>query len=177
MAKKPADQTADTTRESDVAFIRALAGLLDENDLTELQVKREYGEGDRLTVRVSRQPAAPAPAATAAPAPPPAPAPAAAPQPPTAAESSAPAAPPEDPTAHPGAVTSPMVGTAYLQPEPGAEPFVTVGSQVKEGDTLLIIEAMKTMNPIPAPHSGTVRRILVGDGEPVEFGAPLMIIE
>ncbi len=173
MAKKPADQT----RESDVAFIKALAEMLDENDLTELQVKREYGEGDRLTVRVSRTSAVvPAPQAPAVPVAPASPA-AAAPPPAAAAPAPAEIQPPEDPAALPGAVTSPMVGTAYLQPEPGAEPFVTIGSQVAEGDTLLIIEAMKTMNPIPAPRAGTVRRILVGDGEPVEFGAPLMVIE
>ena len=77
----------------------------------------------------------------------------------------------------PGAVTSPMVGTAYLQPEPGAKSFVQVGDQVSEGQTVLIIEAMKTMNQIPAPHSGTVKRILIEDGTPVEFGAPLMIID
>ncbi|PQO21960.1 acetyl-CoA carboxylase, biotin carboxyl carrier protein, partial [Rhodobacteraceae bacterium WD3A24] len=83
----------------------------------------------------------------------------------------------EDPARHPGAVTSPMVGTAYMAPEPGAEPFVTVGSQVNEGETVMIVEAMKTMNHIPASHGGTVRRILVSDGAPVEYGAPLMIIE
>ena len=84
---------------------------------------------------------------------------------------------PADPASHPGAVASPMVGTAYLSPEPGAEPFITTGAQVKEGQTLLIIEAMKTMNHIPAPRAGTVKRILVEDGSPVEYGAPLLIIE
>ncbi len=158
--------------EADVAFIEALARLLKENDLTELEVKREYGEDDSLNVRVSK--AAPqvvqmaAPAAHAAPA---APAPAAAP-----ASQPAPAAS-DDPSLHPGAVTSPMVGTVYLQPEPGAPPFVSVGSTVVEGQTLLIVEAMKTMNQIPAPRAGTVKRILVTDGAPVEYGAPLMIIE
>jgi acetyl-CoA carboxylase biotin carboxyl carrier protein len=82
-----------------------------------------------------------------------------------------------DPAAHPGAVTSPMVGTVYLQAEPSSPPFVSVGQSVKVGDTLLIIEAMKTMNQIPAPHAGVVKRILVEDGAPVEYGAPLMIIE
>ena len=101
-----------------------------------------------------------------------APAPAA----PAAAAPPAPAAT-DDPASLPGAVTSPMVGTCYLQGEPGADPFVSVGKVVKEGDTVLIIEAMKTMNQIPAPHSGTVKRILVEDGTPVEFGAPLMVIE
>lgn len=91
----------------------------------------------------------------------------------------APAAPEagEDPASHPGAVNSPMVGTVYLQAEPGAPAFVSVGQQVSEGDTLLIVEAMKTMNHIPAPQAGTVKRILVSDGDAVEFGAPLVIIE
>lgn len=157
--------------DADVAFIRALAELLQENDLAELSVKREYAENDSLNVRVSRQGAQPAPL-PAAPAPMPAvaaPAPAA--PAPARAEVSA------DPAQHPGAVTSPMVGTAYLAAEPGAAPFVSVGAQVSEGETLMIIEAMKTMNHIPAPRAGTVKRILVSDGSPVEFGAPLMIIE
>ena len=157
--------------ESDVAFIKALAELLRENDLTELQVKRDYGEDDSLNVRVSRQTIAAAPVAMAAAVPSgPAAAPAAAPAP-------APAAALDDPASHPGAVTSPMVGTVYLQAEPGAPAFVSVGAQVNEGDTILIVEAMKTMNHIPAPRSGTVKRILVGDGDTVEFGAPLVIIE
>ena len=159
-----------TSHDSDVSFIQALAELLRENDLTELQVKRDYGENDSLNVRVSRQtqtvvqataPAAAPIAAAAAPI-------AAAPQ---AASDGA------DPASHPGAVTSPMVGTVYMAAEPGAAPFSTVGAAVKEGDTLLIIEAMKTMNHIPAPRAGTIKRILVEDGGPVEFGAPLVIIE
>ncbi len=155
--------------DADVAFIEALAKLLRENELTELEVMREYGEADSLNVRVSRAMQAPAPVQYAAPAAAPAAAaPAAAPAP--AAESA-------DPADHPGAVTSPMVGTVYMQPEPGAPPFVTVGAQVKEGDTILIIEAMKTMNHIPAPKAGTVKRILVEDGAAVEYGAPLVIIE
>ncbi|MDP3339845.1 acetyl-CoA carboxylase biotin carboxyl carrier protein [Frigidibacter sp.] len=152
--------------ETDVAFIQALAELLNKNDLTELAVMREYGENDSLEVRVVKQStvvaapvqtyaAAPAPAALAAPA----------------------AAPAEDPARHPGAVASPMVGTVYLAAEPGATPFVAVGDAVKEGQTLLIVEAMKTMNHIPAPKSGTVKRILVEDGSAVEYGAPLMIVE
>jgi acetyl-CoA carboxylase biotin carboxyl carrier protein len=159
--------------DADVAFISALAELLNKNDLTELSVKREYGDDDSLEVRVVKQAnvvtvaAAPAPVAYA-------PAPAAAAAPVAAA---APAAAAEDPAQHPGAVTSPMVGTAYLAAEPGATPFVTVGAQVTEGQTVLIIEAMKTMNHIPAPRAGTVKRILVEDGHPVEYGAPLMIIE
>ena len=162
------------TSEADVAFIQALAELLNQNDLTELSVKREYGEDDSLEVRVVKQSnvvtvaaAAPAPVAYAA-----APAAAAAPAPAAAAPVAV-----EDPAQHPGAVTSPMVGTCYLAAEPGATPFITVGATVSEGQTVLIIEAMKTMNHIPAPKSGTVKRILVEDGSPVEYGAPLLIIE
>ena len=84
---------------------------------------------------------------------------------------------PLDPAKHPGVVNSPMVGTAYAAPEPGAKPFIEIGSTVKAGDTLLIIEAMKTMNQIPAPRAGTVKQILFEDGQPVEFGEPLVIIE
>ncbi len=160
-------QTPDT----DVAFIAALAELLNKNELTEIEVKREYGEDDSLSVRVVKQAtviaAAPAPVYAAAAAPAGAAPVAAAPA----------AAAPEDPSQHPGAVTSPMVGTIYLAPEPGAATFVTVGAKVAEGETLLIIEAMKTMNHIPATRSGIVKRILVEDGQPVEYGAPLMIIE
>ena len=159
--------------EDDVAFIKALAEMLNENDLTELQVKREYGEADSLNVRVSRRQdtavAAPAPAIAVA-------APAAAPAAPAAQTESA-SDPVEDPADHPGAVSSPMVGTVYMQAEPGAPSFVSVGQQVSEGDTLLIIEAMKTMNHIPATRAGTVKRILVDDGATVEYGSPLMIIE
>lgn len=164
-----------TPHESDVAFIQALAELLNKNDLAELSVKREYGENDSLNVKVSKF-AAPAPVAAYHAAPAMAHAPAAAPASAPAAAPAAPAAA-ADPASHPGAVTSPMVGTAYLAAEPGADPFVTVGAQVKEGQTVLIIEAMKTMNHIPAPRAGTVKRILVEDGTPVEFGAPLLIIE
>ena len=159
------------THEADVAFIKALAELLRENDLTELQVKREYGDEDSLNVRVSRALPQAAPIAVSAPAAAPAPAAAAAPAAPAAE------AAPEDPAAHPGAVASPMVGTVYMQPEPGAPSFISVGQQVSEGDTLVIVEAMKTMNHIPAPRAGTVKRILVEDGAPVEFGAPLVILE
>ncbi|TCL08928.1 biotin carboxyl carrier protein [Shimia isoporae] len=162
--------------DSDVAFIQALAELLRENDLTELEVMREYGEDDSLNVRVSRQTqVAAAPVAVAAAPVAAAPAPAA----PAAAPAEATAAPAAeaDPASHPGAVTSPMVGTVYLQAEPGAPTFVSAGQSVSEGDTLLIVEAMKTMNHIPAPKSGTVTRILVGDGDTVEYGAPLVIIE
>ena len=145
------------SHDDDVAFIRALAELLNENELTELQVKRDYGDHDSLNVRVSRRQEV-APTA-----------------PPAGAAESAPIA--EDPASHPGAVTSPMVGTVYMQAEPGAPPFVSVGDTVAEGDTLLIIEAMKTMNHIPAPRAGIVRRILVEDGAAVEYGAPLVILE
>jgi acetyl-CoA carboxylase biotin carboxyl carrier protein len=96
---------------------------------------------------------------------------------PAAAAPAAAAATAEDPASLPGIVTSPMVGTAYLSAEPGAAPFVSIGAQVKEGDTLMIVEAMKTMNHIPSPRSGTVKRILVDDGNPVEFGSPLMVVE
>ncbi|MDK3074418.1 acetyl-CoA carboxylase biotin carboxyl carrier protein [Sedimentitalea sp. JM2-8] len=160
----------DTKHESDVAFIRALAELLRENDLTELQVKRDYGEDDSLNVRVSR--AAPAAAVVA-----PAPAPAAVSAAPAPVAAAAPTGNSDDPASHPGAVLSPMVGTVYMQPEPDAPAFMTVGASVSEGDTLLIVEAMKTMNHIPAPRSGIVKRILVEDGAAVEYGTPLVIIE
>ncbi|MDC1262956.1 acetyl-CoA carboxylase biotin carboxyl carrier protein [Planktomarina temperata] len=160
MTKKP--------NENDVVFIQALAELLSAQDLTEIEVNRLYGEDNSLNVRISKtqnvvhMAAAPAaPLAAAAPA---------------AAPAEAPAAI-EDPAAHPGAVTSPMVGTVYLQAEPGSPPFITVGAKVSEGDTILIIEAMKTMNQIPAPKAGTVERILVEDSAAVEFGSPLVIIE
>ena len=157
--------------EADVAFIQALAELLNKNELTELSVKREYGVDDRLDVRVVKTPAAVIQAAPAAAAMAPA-----APVTVTAAPSTQ-AAMPEDPSQHPGAVTSPMVGTVYMSAEPGAAPFAPIGSTVAEGQTLLIIEAMKTMNQIPAPRAGVVRRVLVEDGSPVEYGAPLMIVE
>jgi acetyl-CoA carboxylase biotin carboxyl carrier protein len=162
---------AEKTHDNDVAFIKALAEVLRENDLTELHVKREYAESDWLNVRIAKQTVqvAAAPVAVQAAAPAPAAAPVAAP--------AAAAAPVQDPAQAEGAVTSPMVGTVYLQSEPGTPAFVSVGDKVAEGQTLLIIEAMKTMNQIPAPHAGTVKRIVVGDGSAVEFGAPLMIIE
>ena len=144
----------------DRALIHELTKLLDETGLTEIEIEQN---GQR--VRVARG----AVAATAAPAPR---APTTAPQP---IGESAPA--PLDPAKHPGVVISPMVGTAYGSAEPGAKPFIEVGSHVKAGDTLLIIEAMKTMNQIPAPRAGTVVQILFEDGQPVEFGEPLVIIE
>lgn len=160
-------------RDQDVEFIKALAELLRENDLNELEVSREYGEDDSLNLRIARGGVVappvmvPALAATA-----PAAAPVAAP-----ALATAPAEASDDPASHPGAVPSPMVGTVYMQAEPGAPTFISVGANISEGDTLLIVEAMKTMNHIPAPKSGTIKRILVEDGAAVEFGTPLVIIE
>ncbi|MEL7215684.1 MAG: acetyl-CoA carboxylase biotin carboxyl carrier protein [Pseudomonadota bacterium] len=158
----------------DIAFVQALTELLKASDMGEIQVERRMSEEDWIDVRVSRQSATVVQAAPASFAPAPAPA---APSAPNPAASPAPAADTGgDPAQEPGAVTSPMVGTAYLQAEPGAPAFVRVGDQVSEGQTVLIIEAMKTMNQIPAPHAGTVKRILVEDGTPVEFGSPLLII-
>ncbi len=154
--------------DADVAFIKALAELLNQNELSELSVKRDYGENDSLNVKVSKL-GSQILMTQAAPSAQPAPQPQTASAPKTEI--------PADPAQHPGAVTSPMVGTAYLAAEPGSSNFVSIGAQVAEGDTLMIIEAMKTMNHIPAPRAGTVKRILVTDGSPVEFGAPLMIIE
>jgi len=159
MASQPDDTTAAKFTRDDSALIRELALLLDETSLSEIEIERAG-----LRVRVARnisvaaampanlQPAAAAPAATA-------PADAA------------------DVAKHPGVVPSPMVGTAYWASEPGAKPFIEVGSKVSVGQTLLIIEAMKTMNQIPSPRAGTVTQILVEDGQPVEFGEPLVIIE
>ncbi len=158
------------TPEDDIAFIRALAQLLRETDLGEIEVSRDYGDNDELRVRLSRA-AAPV-VHHVAPAGAPRPQVSAAPEPQLVAAAVA-----TDPADLPGAVTSPMVGTAYLSPEPGTAAFVKVGDSVREGQTLLIIEAMKTMNQIPSPRSGMVRRILVDDKQPVEFGAPLMIVE
>jgi acetyl-CoA carboxylase biotin carboxyl carrier protein len=138
-------------------LILELTRLLEETGLTEIEI-----EQDGQRVRVSRGGVAPAaPRAVA----------------PTAQAPAALADTPLDPSKHPGVVISPMVGTAYGSPEPGAKPFIEIGSQVKSGDTLLIIEAMKTMNQIPATRAGTVIQILFEDGQPVEFGEPLVIIE
>lgn len=157
----------DKKQNTDVDFITALAELLRTNDLTEIEVMREFGKDDVMNVRVARQIPAPTVVATAPIAAPLAAAPIAA----------APVASSDNPAQLAGAVNSPMVGTAYLSAEPGAPMFVKVGDMVKEGQTLLIIEAMKTMNQIPAPKSGKVARILVDDGAPVEFGYPLIILE
>ena len=161
---------AKKTNDEDVAFIQALAEILSANDLAEVEVTREYGEDDALSVRVARAVAAPVVAAPVA-------APAVAAPAPVSTASAPVADAVDDPASHPGAVTSPMVGTIYLAPEPDSDPFVKIGQTVNVGDTLLIVEAMKTMNQIPSPKSGTVKRILVGDSDPVEFGALLMIIE
>ena len=140
----------------DEDMIRGLAKLLDETGLTEIEIERD---GQRI--RIGRTARAVNVAAPAAP----------------AVAAAAPAAQATDPSKHPGVVPSPIVGTAYLAPSPGARPFVDVGQAVKAGDTVMIIEAMKTMNQIPAPRGGTVTQILVEDGQPVEFGEALMIIE
>jgi len=165
--RKDKDMAKDVPKDSpkqkpaiDHDLIRELARLLDETGLTEIEFERD---GQR--VRVARQAqiaAAPMPSAT----------PMEAAVPTLATNAGA-----IDPAKHPGVVTSPMVGTAYVGPEPGARPFVEVGSRVRAGDTLLIVEAMKTMNQIPSPRAGTVIQILIEDGQPVEFGEPLMIIE
>jgi acetyl-CoA carboxylase biotin carboxyl carrier protein len=157
----------------DTKLVRELAELLDATNLTEIEVK----DGERI-IRVART-AANVTMATApayAPAPPPggwpAPPPAAA-----APAAAAPAAGGDDLRNHPGVVKSPIVGTAYLTPEPGAPPFITEGATVKQGDTLLIVEAMKVMNPIPAPRGGVVKAILVNSEQPVEYDQPLVVIE
>ena len=163
MARKPDDtSTVTSTASEDSAMIRELALLLDETNLTEIEVERAG-----LRVRVARNISVNAAIPTNyAPAPQYAPAPAV-----TAV------AAPVEAAKHPGAVPSPMVGTVYWASEPGARPFVEVGTKVAVGQTLVIIEAMKTMNQIPAPRAGTVTQILVEDGAPVEYGEPLVIIE
>lgn len=163
MARQPDTKTAAKTKDApateDSTLIRELALLLDETNLTEIEIERAG-----LRVRVARNvtiaasvPASYAPASVAL-------------------------AAPIDPAAtdlakHPGVVPSPMVGTVYWAPEPGAKPFIEVGQRVSAGETLFIIEAMKTMNQIPSPRAGTVTQILVEDGQPVEFGEPMVVIE
>ncbi|MFT3726971.1 MAG: acetyl-CoA carboxylase biotin carboxyl carrier protein [Terricaulis sp.] len=156
----------------DAGLVRELAKVLDDTGLTEIEV--EYGE---LRLRLARTVSLAALPPTQTHVVHSAPAPAALPAPTPAAP--APAAPPAaaDMSKHPGAVPSPMVGTAYLSPEPGAAAFVKVGDTVNAGQTLLVVEAMKTFNPIPAPRAGKITAIIVGDAQPVEFGEPLMIIE
>jgi acetyl-CoA carboxylase biotin carboxyl carrier protein len=159
MARQPDDKIAAKLKSDDSTLIRELALLLDETNLSEIEIERAG-----LRVRVARnisiaasvppsQPAAPAPASGSAP------------------------VDGVDLAGHPGVVPSPMVGTAYWASEPGAKPFIEIGAKVSVGQTLLIIEAMKTMNQIPSPRAGTVTQILVEDGQPVEFGEPLVIIE
>jgi acetyl-CoA carboxylase biotin carboxyl carrier protein len=157
MARQPEDKAAAKFSKDDGALIRELALLLDETGLTEIEIERA-GLRVRVARNISIAAATPANFASAASAP-------------AAAASEA------DLSQHPGAVPSPMVGTAYWAPEPGAKPFIEVGAKVSVGQTLVIIEAMKTMNQIPSPRAGTVTQILVEDGQPVEFGEPLVIIE
>jgi acetyl-CoA carboxylase biotin carboxyl carrier protein len=161
MAPQPDDKT--TAKSEDSQLIRELAALLDETSLTEIELERA---GLRIRVARNVTVAAAVPSAISA-------ATAAVPMVAAAAAAAAGA----DLSKHPGVVPSPMVGTAYWAPEPGAKPFVEVGSKVSVGQTLMIIEAMKTMNQIPSPRAGTVTQILVEDGQPVEFGEPLVIIE
>ena len=163
MARQPDNKSKFSSDDS--ALIRELALLLDETSLTEIEIERA-GLRVRVVRNISIAAALPASMAPVAPAP-------------VAAGSSAAAAAAAgaDFANHPGAVPSPMVGTAYWAPEPGAKPFIEVGTRVSAGQTLLIIEAMKTMNQIPSPRAGTVTQILVEDGQPVEFGEPLVIIE
>jgi acetyl-CoA carboxylase biotin carboxyl carrier protein len=162
VARKSGTPSMPKTPAIDHGMIRDLAKLLDETGLTEIEVQR-----DGASVRVARHVNVAGPRS----------------RPPEGPGTLAPAAVPAsgavpiEPSTHPGLVASPMVGTAYRGPAPGARPFVDIGSQVKIGETLMIIEAMKTMNQIPAPRAGTVIQILVEDGQPVEYGEPLMIIE
>jgi acetyl-CoA carboxylase biotin carboxyl carrier protein len=155
----------------DPAKIRALAEILADTNLTEIEIETKEGR-----VRLARTPAPVTQHVTAAAAPAPVAAPAvvavATPSPAAAAASRA-----ADDAAHPGAVLSPMVGVAYLAPEPGAAPFISIGQTIAVGQTLLLIEAMKTYNQIRAQKAGTVMRILVEPGQPVEYGQPLLIIE
>jgi acetyl-CoA carboxylase biotin carboxyl carrier protein len=157
----------------DPEVIRALAALLKETGLTEIEVAEKEGR-----IRVARQPAATAPLVATAPAASPNVAPVASqaaslgPLPASESPSSA-----EDAANHPGAVKSPMVGVVYLAPEPGAAPFVALGQEIVAGQTLLLVEAMKTFNQIKAPKAGRLARILVQSGTPVEYGEPLMILE
>jgi acetyl-CoA carboxylase biotin carboxyl carrier protein len=160
-ASTKADPSSDMTKRKsavDHDLIRELAKLLDETGLTEIEFERN-GERVRVARRAKR---AAAPAAVGAV---------------PSATAAADDAGPIDHTGNPGLVTSPMVGTAYLGPEPGGRAYVEIGSRVRAGETLLIVEAMKTMNQIPAPRAGTVTQILIEDGQPVEFGEPLMIVE
>ncbi|MDB4220056.1 acetyl-CoA carboxylase, biotin carboxyl carrier protein [bacterium] len=155
-------------RNEDLSFIENLIELLKKNDLTNLEMSRDEGDDRGISIRLSQQSNIALPIENVN----------------TrivtnvgSSDSNSTPMSSEDPTLENGAVTSPMVGTCFLQTEPGSPPFVSIGTTVIEGQTLLIIEAMKTMNHIPAPKAGTIKRILIEDGTPVEFGAPLMIIE
>ena len=159
---------AKNIRDDDILFVESLTKVLKKNNLTELEISRDYGDEKGITVRLSQRLNADhettvtkMPIITEI-------------ETKTTEKKSKSS---DDPVLSAGAVTSPMVGTCFLQPEPGSKPFVSVGENVIEGQTLLIIEAMKTMNHIPASKTGIIKRILVEDGTPVEFGAPLMIIE
>jgi acetyl-CoA carboxylase biotin carboxyl carrier protein len=154
---KPAPKSKSAV---DKAMIRELAALLEETGLSEIEIEQS---GLRVRVARSGQVFATAPASLAVA--------------PIVASAGITSAAAPDPAKHPGVVASPMVGTAYLSPEPGARPFVEIGSKVLAGQTLVIVEAMKTMNQIPAPRAGVVIQILIEDGQPVEFGEPMMIIE
>jgi acetyl-CoA carboxylase biotin carboxyl carrier protein len=163
-AAPTADKSTEMARQKpaiDQDLIRELAKLLDETGLTEIEFERD---GERVRVARQAQPAGYAAAVRST-----------APEP--TATGNAGNDGPLDLTQHPGLVSSPMVGTAYMGAEPGARPYVEIGSRVRAGETLLIVEAMKTMNQIPSPRAGTVIQILIEDGQPVEFGEPLMIIE
>ena len=159
---------AKNLRDDDILFVESLTKVLKKNNLTELEISRDYGDEKGITVRLSQRLNADndttgtkMPIITEI-------------ETKTTEKKSKSS---DDPALSAGAVTSPMVGTCFLQPEPDSQPFVNVGENVIEGQTLLIIEAMKTMNHIPASKTGIIKRILVEDGTPVEFGAPLMIIE
>ena len=159
---------AKNLRDDDILFVESLTKVLKKNNLTELEISRDYGDEKGITVRLAQRlnvdhdtTDTKMPIITEI-------------ETKTTEKKSKPS---DDPALSAGAVTSPMVGTCFLQPEPGSKPFVSVGENVIEGQTLLIIEAMKTMNHIPASKTGIIKRILVEDGTPVEFGAPLMIIE
>src|SRR5947209_1528737 len=159
-------KSATPTGGIDTTLVREMAQLLAEAGITEIEVQK----GD-LRIRVARMPAALAPAV---------PSPVSvqvAPSPAPVVLATQPASPAQSAADHPGAVKSPMVGTAYLRPSPEAKQFVEIGSQVKAGEKILLVEAMKTFNEIVAPRAGTVTQILVEDGQPVEYGEPLLIIE
>jgi len=158
-------------KDADQSLIEAIAKLLNEQNLAEIEIERED-----FRVRVTRSYASTGVQQVMVPAAPPPPPPAAHPTAPAGAAAKA-SAPADDLASNPGTLTSPMVGTAYLSPEPGKPAFAAVGARVSEGQTVLIIEAMKTMNQIPAHKSGTITRILVDDASPVEYGQPLAVIE